>query len=97
MRRNQLRLGVASGLVLASGLAYCRTLCASLAFNAKEVPPKLNGRFSTWLSFNAEVRPWLSEIPIGRHGIAFDRLDLDRFAEEHKRRNGRVPEKGVSL
>ena len=47
--------------------------------------------------FNAEVRPWLSEIPIGRQGIAFDRLDPDRFAEEYKRRNGRVPEKGLSL
>jgi len=47
--------------------------------------------------FNAEVRPWLSEIPIGRQGIAFDRLDLDRWAEEYKRRNGRVPEKGLSL
>jgi hypothetical protein len=47
--------------------------------------------------FNAEVRPWLTEIAIGIQGIAFDRLDLDRFAEEYKQRNGRVPEKGVSL
>ena len=43
--------------------------------------------------FNAEVRPWLTEIAIGIQGIAFDRLDLDRFAEEYKQRNGRVPEK----
>jgi len=27
--------------------------------------------------FNAEVRPHLTEIPIGRQGIAFDRLELD--------------------
>lgn len=47
--------------------------------------------------FNAEVRPSLTEIPIGSQGVAFDRLDLDRWAEEHKRRNGRVPEKGVSV
>jgi len=47
--------------------------------------------------FNAEVRPRLTQIPIGRQGIAFDRLDLDRFAEEYKQRNGRVPEKGLSL
>lgn len=25
--------------------------------------------------FNNEVRPTLNEIPIGKHGIAFDRLD----------------------
>jgi len=47
--------------------------------------------------FNAEVRPRITQIPIGRQGIAFDRLDLDRFAEEYKQRNGRVPEKGLSL
>ena len=27
--------------------------------------------------FDAEVRPFLTEIPIGDRGIAFDRLDLD--------------------
>jgi hypothetical protein len=27
--------------------------------------------------FNAEVRPCLTAIPIGRQGIAFDRLELD--------------------
>ncbi len=27
--------------------------------------------------FNAEVRPQLTQIPIGRQGIAFDRLELD--------------------
>ena len=27
--------------------------------------------------FNAEVRPCLTEIRIGRQGIAFDRLELD--------------------
>ncbi len=31
--------------------------------------------------FNAEVRPYLIEIPIGKQGIAFDRLDLDRMTE----------------
>ena len=34
--------------------------------------------------FNAAVRPCLTEIPIGRQGIAFDRLELDAWAEEHK-------------
>ena len=32
--------------------------------------------------FNAEVRPRLTEIPIGVQGVAFDRLDLDAWAEE---------------
>ena len=27
--------------------------------------------------FNAEVRPHLTQIPIGRPGVAFDRLELD--------------------
>ena len=39
--------------------------------------------------FNAEVRPLITEIPIGKQGIAFDRLDLDQWADEYKRCNGR--------
>lgn len=39
--------------------------------------------------FNEEVRPHVVEIPIGVHGIAFDRLDLDAWFEEYKDRNGR--------
>jgi hypothetical protein len=38
--------------------------------------------------FNREVRPCLVVIPIGTQGVAFDRLDLDAWADEHKRRNG---------
>ena len=39
--------------------------------------------------FNREVRPRIPEIPIGDQGIAFDRLDLDAWADEYKSRNGR--------
>jgi hypothetical protein len=39
--------------------------------------------------FNAEVRPFLIEIPIGARSVAFDRLDLDAWADEYKARNGR--------
>jgi hypothetical protein len=39
--------------------------------------------------FNAEVRPTLIEIPIGQHGIAFDRLDLDAWVDHYKSCNGR--------
>ena len=39
--------------------------------------------------FNAEVRPHLIEIPIGTQGIGFDRLDLDSWLDDYKRRNGR--------
>ena len=39
--------------------------------------------------FNAEVRPFLTEIPIGEQGIAFDRLDLDAWADGYVSRNGR--------
>lgn len=39
--------------------------------------------------FNAEVRPEITEIPIGEQGIAFDRLDLDEWIDEYKACNGR--------
>jgi hypothetical protein len=39
--------------------------------------------------FNAEVRPFITNIPIGRQGIAFDRLELDAWVDEYKSRNGR--------
>jgi hypothetical protein len=38
--------------------------------------------------FNREVRPYLVVIPIGKHGVAFDRLDLDAWVDEYKRHNG---------
>ena len=40
--------------------------------------------------FNAEIRPLLTEIPIGTQGVAFDRLDLDAWADEYVERNGRA-------
>jgi hypothetical protein len=39
--------------------------------------------------FNSEVRPYLTEIPVGTQGIAFDRLELDAWVEQYKSRNGR--------
>ncbi len=39
--------------------------------------------------FNAEVRPYLTVIPIGKQGVAFDRIDLDAWAEQYKGCNGR--------
>ena len=39
--------------------------------------------------FNAEVRPFLTKIPIGQQGIAFDRLELDAWVEDYISRNGR--------
>ena len=44
--------------------------------------------------FNAEVRPYLTEIPIGKQGVGFDRHDLDAWADDYKSRNGRPPRKG---
>ncbi len=41
--------------------------------------------------FNAEVRPFLTKIPIGQQGIAFDRLELDAWVEDYISRNGRRP------
>jgi hypothetical protein len=44
--------------------------------------------------FNADVRPHLTEIPIGIQGIAFDRLELDAWVDDYKSRNGRPARKG---
>jgi hypothetical protein len=41
--------------------------------------------------FNTDVRPCLTNIPIGRQGIAFDRLELDAWVEDYVSRNGRRP------
>ncbi len=41
--------------------------------------------------FNSEIRPALTEIPIGTQGVAFDRLDLDAWADDYVHRNGRAP------
>ena len=45
--------------------------------------------------FNAEVRPFVSEVRIGRQGIAFDRLELDAWWEHYKSRNERRPKASV--
>lgn len=44
--------------------------------------------------FNVEVRPYLTEVPIGAQGIGFDRLELDAWAEDYIACNGRPAEKG---
>jgi hypothetical protein len=46
--------------------------------------------------FNTEVRPHLTEIPIGKQGIGFDRHELDAWVDEYVARNGRpARQKGV--
>ena len=49
--------------------------------------------------FNQEVRPQIPSVVIGIQGIAFDRLDLDRWVDDYMRRNGRPasPSEGESL
>jgi len=39
--------------------------------------------------FNREVRGEIMEIKIGKQGIAFDRLELDRWVNDYIKRNGR--------
>ena len=39
--------------------------------------------------FNVEVRPQLIEIPIGKQGVAFDRRELDAWADRYKAERGR--------
>ncbi len=45
--------------------------------------------------FNAEVRPHVTAVPIGRQGVAFDRLELDAWVDDYVARNGRPGPKGV--
>jgi hypothetical protein len=45
--------------------------------------------------FNAEVRLHLTEIPIGKQGVGFDRLELDAWVDEYVARNGRPAQIGV--
>ena len=40
--------------------------------------------------FNNEVRPHVTEIRIGRQGVAFDRLELDAWVDHYKTRNGNL-------
>lgn len=48
--------------------------------------------------FNKTIRPYLKIIRIGNRGIAFDRLDLDRWIEHNKGRGGTRPNNGgISL
>ena len=44
--------------------------------------------------FNAEVRPLVTELPIGKQGVGFDRLELDAWVEDYKSCNGRPARKG---
>jgi hypothetical protein len=47
--------------------------------------------------FNTEARPFLTEIPIGKQGIGFDRLELDAWVDHYVAFNGRpARRKGVS-
>ena len=39
--------------------------------------------------FDAEIRPYLTAIPLGKRSLAFDRLELDAWADNFKARFGR--------
>jgi len=43
--------------------------------------------------FNAEVRPFLTEMKIGTQGVAFDRIELDAWVDDFKSRVGKTPTK----
>jgi hypothetical protein len=41
--------------------------------------------------FGEMVRPYVTEVKLGKQAVAFDRLELDGWAEDYIRRNGRRP------
>ncbi|MES9949360.1 MAG: hypothetical protein ABW118_10405 [Candidatus Thiodiazotropha sp.] len=50
-----------------------------------------------WHRFDAEVRPYLIEIPVGSTGIAFDRHELVAWADWYKHRFGHQPRKEIDV
>lgn len=61
--------------------------CLARVLRLKDAPKYLGMDIKV---FNELVRPHLSEFPIGKQGIGFDRLDLDAWFEEYKSRNRRL-------
>jgi hypothetical protein len=47
--------------------------------------------------FNAEMRPYLTEIRIEKQGVAFDSIEMNVLADQYKSRNGRPPAKRREL
>lgn len=45
--------------------------------------------------FNTEVRPFLITLKIGQQGIAFDRKDLDQWADEFKQHQGKPAQRVI--
>ena len=45
--------------------------------------------------FNRDVRPYLTEIPIGAQGVAFDSLEMDVWDNEYKLKNGKPPRRVI--
>jgi predicted DNA-binding transcriptional regulator AlpA len=46
--------------------------------------------------FNSWARPCLTELRIGKQGIAFDRLELDAWADSALEQRGRRPVSGAT-
>jgi hypothetical protein len=41
--------------------------------------------------FSEQIRPFVSEIEMGKQGVGFDRLELDAALDEYISRRGRAP------
>ena len=64
----------------------CRVIVLPRFIRLRDAPPYLGMDRNR---FNIEVRPYITEIPIGAQGIAFDRLEIDAWADQYKVCNGR--------
>lgn len=38
--------------------------------------------------FNQHIRPYIRELRLSKQNVSFDRLDLDRWVEDHKNLDG---------
>lgn len=35
--------------------------------------------------FNADVRPYVTQVPVGKQGVGFDWIELDAWFDEYRR------------
>ena len=70
---------------------------ALLNSKATYLPRLIRAKDAPWYlgmdrnKFNREVRPHLTEIPLGSQAIAFDRFELEDYMDDYIERNGRRP------
>src|SRR5262245_41948264 len=69
-----------------SAVSECRTALLPRLVRQRDAPAYLGMNRQ---HFDAEVRPQLTEVPLGLRAIAYDRLELDAWADAYIASRGR--------